>query len=176
MTDLDARLHKWIVLHRTPAYTKPMLVVTRLGSSPAVCVAMATLPPALTLVLTGSSRLAREEGKTALQVLVTGLTLRRVLMWTWRRPRPPHSHWQQDASGFAFPSGHSTNAAMAATLLIGTVQARRGSPVVTAACATYAAAVGASRMYLGVHWPSDVLAGWLLGATWSVLGRRLLTK
>jgi len=71
---------------------------------------------------------------------------------------------------FSFPSGHSM-----ASLCLGTAVAylalrsemtRSAKIAVVGGCGAYALAVGVSRVYLGVHWPSDILASWLLGASW----------
>jgi len=75
------------------------------------------------------------------------------------RHRPPQAealvHLPHSA---AFPSGHATTA-FAAAIAIGLVRQRLLAPLVL-----LAAAIGFSRLYLGVHWPSDVLAGAILGA------------
>jgi phosphatidylinositol-3-phosphatase len=85
------------------------------------------------------------------------------------RPRPPTGLALSHASGFAFPSGHATDAAavygMLAALLVR--PARRAARVVALAAAFgLVALVGLSRVYLGVHWLTDVLAGASIGAVW----------
>lgn len=89
------------------------------------------------------------------------------------RPRPelvPHGSIVYSAS---FPSGHSMMSAVVyLTLgaLLARVQVERPLRVYVMALATVTTvAVGISRVYLGVHWPTDVLAGWTLGAAWAVL-------
>ena len=76
------------------------------------------------------------------------------------------------AQGYSFPSGHTQAATVtytAVVLVVGWQLARPG-PVArrTSAAIVVAvvAGVGLSRIYLGVHWPSDVLGGWLLGSAW----------
>lgn len=88
------------------------------------------------------------------------------------RPRPdlvPHGSYVYSAS---FPSGHSTlSAAMLLTLamLIASIEPRRRTKALIYVVATgLVLAIGFSRVYLGVHWPSDVLAGWCLGAAWAL--------
>lgn len=61
-------------------------------------------------------------------------------------------------SGASFPSAHATQAAGAAMVLAW------GSPALAPAGAAIALLIGVSRVYLGVHWPTDVVAGWALGA------------
>jgi len=75
-----------------------------------------------------------------------------------------------DTIGYAFPSGHSTAAAagwIAIAFVVGGVAAsRRLRLAVFAAAVVVIAIVGASRIYLGVHWSTDVLGGWALGGLW----------
>jgi undecaprenyl-diphosphatase len=88
------------------------------------------------------------------------------------RPRPdlvPHGSYVYSAS---FPSGHSTlSAATFLTLatLIASLEPNRGTKIMVYVLAMLLVlAIGFSRVYLGVHWPSDVLAGWSLGAVWAL--------
>jgi undecaprenyl-diphosphatase len=72
------------------------------------------------------------------------------------------------APGYAFPSGHALNATLAAgVLLVVLLPATRGRPgrraALWGAAVALAGLTGATRIALGVHWTSDVLAGWLLG-------------
>jgi undecaprenyl-diphosphatase len=112
----------------------------------------------------------------ALFVLVAvggGMVLSLALKGAFDRPRPdlvPHGSHVYTAS---FPSGHSMLAAVTyLTLgaLLARVQARRHLKVYLLALAVaLTLMVGVSRVYLGVHWPTDVLAGWSAGAAWAVL-------
>lgn len=127
----------------------------------------------LTVVLAGTlalRQMARQAAFTVLTMATAGL-LATVLKILFARQRPP----LEDLLGppsltHAFPSGHSLGtAAFACTLLclawLGGSTGRRQAGAATAA-AVFTLTVGASRVYLGYHWPTDVLAGWSLGVTW----------
>jgi membrane-associated phospholipid phosphatase len=97
-----------------------------------------------------------------------GQALRYGLMATVARPRPPSAVWETHASGWAFPSGHTTTAALAAGLLVVAVYLRRppGRTLLAVAIGIWGALVGLTRIYLGVHWFTDVVGGWLFALGW----------
>ena len=129
----------------------------------------------ITLAAAGFLALQRKT-HAALFVLVAvggGQLLSTLLKIGFDRPRPdlvPHGSVVYTAS---FPSGHSMMAAVTyLTLgaLLARVQPRRRLKLYLVALAIIlTVAVGVSRVYLGVHWPSDVLAGWAIGAAWALL-------
>ncbi|CAN5314764.1 phosphatase PAP2 family protein [soil metagenome] len=129
---------------------------------------MITAAAAGYLVLQGKKR-------AALLVIVAaggGMVLSTALKYGFDRPRPelvPHGSYVYTAS---FPSGHSMLSAVTyLTLgaLLARVHPRRRMKVYfLTLAAVLAVLVGISRVYLGVHWPTDVLAGWSVGAAWAL--------
>ncbi|MFC4175473.1 phosphatase PAP2 family protein [Microvirga sp. GCM10011540] len=110
----------------------------------------------------------------ALLVLVSiigGTLLSHGLKLGFERPRPdlvPHATQVYTAS---FPSGHAMMSAITyltlGALLARVEKSRRTRAFVMGLAVAMTLLVGASRVYLGVHWPSDVLAGWSVGAAWA---------
>ena len=88
------------------------------------------------------------------------------------RARPDLIPHLVEASGYSFPSGHSANSAivyLTLAALASQVTRRRATRLYLFAIAiVIAGAVGISRVYLGVHWPSDVMAGWSFGTLWAL--------
>jgi undecaprenyl-diphosphatase len=115
----------------------------------------------------------RRAGLVVFLSVGSGQLLSTVLKLFFERARPdlvPHATVVYTSS---FPSGHSTMSAVVyLTLgaLLARVEARRRVRVylvVLGAVLTFL--VGVSRIYLGVHWPTDVIGGWTIGAAWALL-------
>jgi undecaprenyl-diphosphatase len=87
------------------------------------------------------------------------------LLFAAPRPWAFPSPFLQMASGYSFPSGHAAGG----MALYGALAALWPSRPIHLACAAMILAMGASRCWLGVHWPSDVLAGWIEGLAWLLL-------
>ena len=97
-----------------------------------------------------------------------------LLKLAYARPRPllvPHESYVYSSS---FPSGHSAVSAatylMLAILITAGMERRKSKTMVFVAAIVIVVSIGTSRAYLGVHWPTDVLAGWTLGTGWAMLG------
>lgn len=109
-----------------------------------------------------------------------GALVNRVLKFGFARPRPDVVEHGAYVSTESFPSGHSANSAIV-YLLLGMMLARvetsyPAKVFIFAMCALITLAVGLSRIYLGVHWPTDVLAGWAVGSCWVLLCWYVLLK
>jgi undecaprenyl-diphosphatase len=110
---------------------------------------------------------------------VAGLLLiRNPLTAAIARPRPPPADWAMPVGGGAFPSGHATASALAVGFMVWAARragVRTAGRVAAALALSWGVAVGVTRVYLGVHWPTDVLGGWLLAAAWLASTRPALS-
>jgi undecaprenyl-diphosphatase len=101
---------------------------------------------------------------------IGGVALLNTLLKTlFERPRPDLWEWLVTETSFSFPSGHSVASATLALSIVLLLWNTRWRVLALGGGLTYLAVVGFSRMYLGVHYPSDVLGGWLLACTWVAL-------
>lgn len=151
-----------------PAWVQEMARdLTALGG-----VAVLTL---ITLAAVGYLLLARKRhaAVAVFAAVAGGLLLSTLLKLGFARPRPdlvPHASVVYTAS---FPSGHSMMAAVT-YLTLGALLARVEGSIrikiyLLSVALVLTVLVGASRVYLGVHWPTDVAAGWAVGAAWALL-------
>jgi membrane-associated phospholipid phosphatase len=170
----DPRVMDFVVAHRIGWVTAAMKIVTWLGSN-AVLIPLVvavggyfwfkdrTFSPAVFMVaaLAGAN-------------LWYGITKSLV-----GRPRPSASIHLINVSGFAFPSGHATAVIATwglAAVLLGAERSTRIKLALWGGAMGISLLVGASRIYLGVHWWTDVVAGFALGGLWlCILGVVFLT-
>ncbi len=164
----DGRVNQWLAGHRESWLTDVLLALTRMGNADVqaavlavVCIASAAAARSWFPIVIGSA------GGAGIGLVIV------VAKELIGRPRPAQPFAVITAGGYSFPSGHATGAA-AIGLLCAWMLCRwvvHGWPlriaVWTLAIATVGL-IGFSRPYLGVHFPTDVLAGWTLGAGWAV--------
>ena len=152
----DTQVLRLIVAHRPPALAQAARAVTMLGE-PTVALGAVAAAAAWRLIqdcASGSD--PRALGRVAV-ALVVGVGGRSGLCRALRRSRPPAAIWLAVPEGASFPSKHTTYAGLCAGLVV--VLAAPGSSAHARTAALGAATVvGASRLVLGVHWPSDVVA------------------
>jgi undecaprenyl-diphosphatase len=149
-----------------PWFEEAMRDITALGSAPTLVIAV--------LAVVGFLALAKAWRPAIFTLLASGggLLLSSLLKYTIDRPRPdlvPHGNLIYTSS---FPSGHSMMSAVVyltlAALVTRLIERKRLKGYALAVAMTLTLLIGVSRIYLGVHWPSDVLAGWAAGAAWAL--------
>jgi FMN phosphatase YigB (HAD superfamily)/membrane-associated phospholipid phosphatase len=154
---LDARVNALVAAHRTAALTSFFTGYTGLGRW--LVLAVATV--AVLAVLAWRGR--RREAAFLLIVMTASPLLNLALKHLFARARPPAESAVLSVSGYAFPSGHAMSSAAFALALVVIAWPTRWRWPAAGIAATFALLMGLSRIYLGVHWLTDVLAGWIGG-------------
>jgi undecaprenyl-diphosphatase len=160
----DHTVHDAVQNVRHPGFTALLDAATVAGSPPGMGLVAATM--AAVLLLRG-----RRAAAVFVAVSVTGGALLNLgLKALFERVRPPAAGAIAAAQGYSFPSGH----AMESLVVLGSIgylalrlpEPWRLKSALLAALATAVLLVGLSRVYLGVHWISDIAGGWCAGAVW----------
>jgi undecaprenyl-diphosphatase len=150
-----------------PWLEETMVEITALGGYPILVVMVA--------VVVGYLFMMRMAGPAlfVLASIVTGTIAGHVLKLVYDRPRPDIVDHLVSIHTPSFPSGHATMSAVVyltlASLIMRLVDSTLVRGYVLSVAVLLTLAVGISRVYLGVHWPSDVAAGWALGVAWASL-------
>jgi undecaprenyl-diphosphatase len=168
----DVAVLRYIETHHSPLLDKLMLEITFLGTG--LIVLMLVFVSGMFLWLT-------KHKHSALLLMVAtigGILLNNLLKMGFDRPRPQVFEWGEHTLSSSFPSGHAMSAAtvyMTVAYLAARLQRRRISRALTLiAAAVVIVLIAVSRLYLGVHYPTDVAAGVLLGIAWAALCMAML--
>ncbi|WP_426571421.1 phosphatase PAP2 family protein [Aquihabitans sp. McL0605] len=164
---LDQRALRFVVRQRRDVVVSLARTVSHLGD-PLVLVVLAVIATAWL-----ATRRPLVEALAPAAALVGASITESLLKVVVGRDRPPvalHLLHETDAS---FPSGHTTGSAalfLAFALVVSSSwRSRRARVALVAAAGALAAVVGLCRMVLGVHWLTDVIAGWSLGAAFAII-------
>jgi membrane-associated phospholipid phosphatase len=176
-TTVDSSVLAFMIDHRTAPLTVTLTVITNAGSPFAMTMAS---------LVTGAWLAARRAWSHLALVAAVGTGALVIVPSTKNligRIRPPTTDQVVILTNHAFPSGHALGSFAVIGVITAVALARLSSHRARAAVATAATvfvlSVGISRLYLGVHWTTDVLGGWLLGGTWLALcltAHALLTR
>lgn len=161
----DEAVIRWLGLHHAKTLDAFMLEVTALGTGTVVIMIVAVA--GLFLVLTGHKY-------SAILLLAStggGIVLNGILKLGFNRPRPSIFLPEVHTVSSSFPSGHAMSAAIVystVAYLAARLHKRRWARVMVMLTAFFVIAlISISRLYLGVHYPSDVVAGVAIGLAWA---------
>ena len=162
----DEAVLRWLAASRRPWLDVAALQITALGNAATLVV----VALAAAAVLWG----ARRKVSVALLALslATGTAVNLVLKHVFNRPRPEVVTHTVEALTASFPSGHAMMSAVTygtVAYLVGRMAHGTARWITWTGAAVLVLLVGLSRMYVGVHYPSDVAAGWLGGIAWTGL-------
>jgi membrane protein DedA with SNARE-associated domain/membrane-associated phospholipid phosphatase len=165
LTQFDLALLAWFHGHAAPTGVRICVAMSWLGS-PAVLTALGLV---VAVVLLGRRHMLLLGGWVA--TLVGGGVLEMTLKYIIQRPRPVYASTFLSSTSWSFPSGHAMGALigygmLAYLLVLFWAQRRRTQLIIVVVAALLTVAIGVSRLYLGVHYFSDVVAGYAAGLLW----------
>ncbi len=153
------------ITHRTPALTSLAQLLTD-SAETFMYIGITTLG-----ILVGIAQKRWQYLGAALVSMSLGQIIRLSINESIHRMRPPSGNWLGFAHGYAFPSGHTASAVIGYGLMAWLLWqlAPKIKPLLILIATLLALSVGLSRIYLGVHWLTDVTAGILFGISWLAL-------
>lgn len=158
----DTTLLLWLHQFSNPMLDRVMLTITTLGN-PRVVVPVA----AVSLVILWLQRY-KQEAKIFAIACLGGTILNTGMKLAFSKPRPELWHRLITETSFSFPSGHALGSVVLYGFLayVLSIHYPKYSQIIYTLAGVLIIAIGLSRLYLGVHWPTDVLAGYGIGFLW----------
>lgn len=157
---LDAAAVEWMSLHRTALFNQITKALSSLGGMPFVLL-FTTL---WSIYLVWYKKYAN-----IIFICIGifgGISLSWLLKLLYARPRPPEHFHLVESYGSSFPSAHSAYAACFAALVCLIYRKHPQRMILVLLALIWMCAMGISRVYLGVHFPSDVISGWSISFIW----------
>lgn len=158
---IDLSLQQFFISMRTDLLTPLMKVVTHSTDTITIVILCAVL------VLIPATRL--KTGLPLATVALTNMGIYKAMKHIFLRARPDEVYHLVEQGGYSFPSGHSATSMLVYGLLFYLIgrhcRNRKLKVLLQAICSILVLTVGPSRLYVGVHWATDVMAGWCVGAS-----------
>jgi len=150
----------WINQHASPALDSFFVALTQLGG-------VIVVAPVTALIIGYLIYKKQYDKAVFVAAAIGGVAIVNItLKGLFDRARPDLWQWIVNESSFSFPSGHaSASFALALTIVLLLWQTKWQLTACIAA-GVYVLLIGTSRLYLGVHFPTDILGGWLLATLW----------
>lgn len=167
MAVADVAISEWFHAHGHPAITQIMLLITHMHGTWGICILAAGLAILLEL------RRLRWWLLALALCVPGGLILNAAVKQIFRRARPHFDEPLLTLTTYSFPSGHAAGATVfygfLVALLLAHVQERRRRVAIVTGAILMVSLAGLSRVYLGVHYLSDVIAAFIEGVLWLTL-------
>lgn len=174
MEYFDNYIYEIVKNNRSDTLTSIMKIITNLGGTVSLFFIVILL---VTIMLILKKR--KYAIGITLNLLISSITYV-ILKNIFQRPRPPIEERLIEETGYSFPSGHSTNNmafyAFAIYLIYNNVKNKKIRNILCIVLGIMPLLIGFSRIYLRVHYPSDVIAGLLLGIVLVIIFIKLIYK
>lgn len=155
----DENIRYWVYEHRNPLLSAIFIPITYMGNWQTI-----TMLAVILLIL---PKTRKDIGLPFAVISLSSTVIYKVVKGIFERPRPELEVRLIPQGGFSFPSGHSMNCIVCFGILIYLIrrycQNRRIANTLTVLLTLLILGIGTSRVYVGVHYPTDVLGGWSLG-------------
>lgn len=170
--NFDTVIREWVYAHRTAVLSGFFIPVTYMGNWQSIVL--------LGLVLLLYKGTRRDIGLPFAVISLGSTVAYKVVKGFFQRPRPDIAVRLIEQGGYSFPSGHSMNGLVCFGILIYLIRRycknRKLADGLTVFLAVLITAIGLSRVYVGVHFPTDIIGGWSLGAVYLCLSIIILEK
>lgn len=157
-TPFDLSVQQWFLSLRTDGLNAAVSALTHCGDTItviALCVVLLLLPNRL------------KYGLPVSLAALGGVAVYKPMKHLFLRARPEQALHLVEQGGYSFPSGHSVTSVVVYGLLLYLIRKHCKNTALrntlSVLCCVLMVAIGPSRIYVGVHWPTDVLCGWLIG-------------
>lgn len=155
----DENLRFWVYEHRSPLLSSIFIPITYMGNWQSITI--------LAAILLAIPKTRRNIGLPFAIVSLASTFMYKEVKSFFQRPRPELEVRLIPQGGWSFPSGHSMNCIVCFGILIYLIRRycpnRKAANILTVLLTLLIIGIGTSRVYVGVHFPTDVLGGWSLG-------------